>query len=188
MIKRNTLFKILPVFIILIIGTQQLLATPLDCYTSLDTLKYDSTIYYNSGNVLAYMEFDSGGLLVSYKSFYKNGNNRIVANFKNGLIDGEFKTFLKNGSIYSIMYFKNGKILSGMTVYRKNGTKKYLYLTRDTKRDRFYSRLKYDRHGNETDYKEIEEYPVSYYLWKEAHRSGSIEGNSERVKVIIQEF
>jgi len=152
-------------------------------YTTDTVWKYtgirDSVTYYTGGEDTVFYMVHVDGYLVKWQSYYSKNRIHNVVNFERGLIHGDFKQYFKNGKLYRETCFKNGKILCGMRVYDKKGRIKYLYLTRPKKRDKFYSRTKYNRFGEEVKSKDVEVYPPTYGFFPDYHQSGSLTSKSE---------
>ncbi|MDH5382902.1 MAG: hypothetical protein OEW75_18755, partial [Cyclobacteriaceae bacterium] len=156
-------------------------AFTLDIAITTDTAQHhsatwDTVWYYHGTKDTLFYWLHIDGYLVKHKSFHPKNRIHNDVNFKNGYIHGELIQYYKNGQVYRKTCFKNGKILCGMRVYNKKGRLKYLYITQATLRDKFYTKYKYNRAGEEVKSEKVEVYPPFYSVFPEYFQSGPLNG------------
>ena len=66
------------------------------------------TIYYESGEVCAVVNFKNGKLYGKFTEYYKSGGVWAIFNYKNGKLHGKFTWYYKNGRVKIVEYYKDG--------------------------------------------------------------------------------
>ncbi|GAB3738480.1 hypothetical protein GCM10027594_18950 [Hymenobacter agri] len=146
-------------------------------YNPNGSLNYEAT--YKAGKLNGLYKHYDKGLLVKQINYsdgfyngewiaYRKGHKTIEAQFAMGRLNGwYYDYYFKSGRIQRKAFYRDGGIVSGEFLYGEDGCLKYEMICNhsDTTPNHLVMQVFYDKQGNTTGRKKIDQYPITKYLF-----------------------